>query len=192
MKSIRYALLLFVFLIPMNALAQDESESPVIDLMDALAMLRAEVGEDVYIVEAEFEVEDDDGEMLEICWEFEVLDAQGSEMEVEICEDIDSGELVLDVDDENEDSNDDDSDDENEMDDGDEDESSAPSAISLDDALAIVLENQPDSAITGFELEDEDGSFVWEFEFADDSELSIDATTGDILDSVDDSEDDDD
>ena len=95
MKSIRYALLLFVFLIPMNALAQDESESPVIDLMDALAMLRAEVGEDVLIVEAEFEVEDDDGEMLEICWEFEVLDAQGSEMEVEICEDTDSGELVL-------------------------------------------------------------------------------------------------
>ena len=77
-------------------------------------------------------------------------------------------------------------------DDDDDEESSAPSAISLDDALAIVLENQPDSAITGFELEDEEGSFVWEFEFADDSELSIDATTGDILDSVDDSEDDDD
>lgn len=46
MKSIRYALLFVICLIPMSFLAQTESETTTVDIVTALEVLRAEFGDD--------------------------------------------------------------------------------------------------------------------------------------------------
>lgn len=193
MKTLRYAIptVIFVLLfIPSAIFAQDASAEPI-DVTSALDVIRTEYGEDILILEAEYDSKDDENETT--CWEieFEVTnaDATSTNVEAHVCPDAETSNLVIVLDE-----------DENGDDDNDNDEQafSAPT-ISIDEAIATTLETVADGVITSIELENDASVLVWVFELEASPNVYISADSGDVIefadsdaDGDDDSDDDDD
>ncbi|MEL6405970.1 MAG: PepSY domain-containing protein [Chloroflexota bacterium] len=191
MNTLRNAFLVLAIalLMALPAVAQQDGattdDDTTFDLLSALEALRAEYGEDVVILEAELDMEDmddeddtaDDESADSVCAEFEIL-LDGAEVEVEVCQDASTGDIVLELD---QDDDDDVADDDMDDDDTSEITTSSP-AISLDDAIATAQAIFPNATLTSIELDIEDGVLVWDIEFDDDlRSVDVDAESGNVL-----------
>ncbi|MEL6528271.1 MAG: PepSY domain-containing protein, partial [Chloroflexota bacterium] len=191
-----FLVLAIALLMALPAVAQQDGattdDDTTFDLLSALEALRAEYGEDVIILEAELDMEDmddeadtaDDDDTDSVCAEFEIL-LDGTEVEVEVCQDASTGDIVLEIDQDDDMTETDDDDDvaDDDMDDDDTSEITTSSpAISLDDAIATAQAIFPNATLTSIELDIEDGVLVWDIEFDDDlRSVDVDAESGDVL-----------
>lgn len=208
--------ILLALMVAVPVFAQDQDETPTVDLLAALESVRAEYGDDVIVLSAELDTEDaddmddedtddiDDADDNENCADFEILTAEGEQLDLDVCLDAETGELLVtlddanDMDDNNDDDNDDDNsssnddnDDDNDDDDEDSDDISAELlettlTVTLEDAIASALEIFPNATIIEIELEIEDGTLVWDIDVripsSDETRsVDIDADTGSVL-----------
>ncbi len=195
MKYLRIALLLIVVVMrfPAALLAQEADGT---DLLEALAIVQAAYGEEIIILSATHDADN-------ACWQFEFADGTA------VCVDETTGEILpgdstdsgaVDDTDEGalEDTNDtevDDTDDAavedtgdgavDDIDDGeveDNDDFGILPTTTLEEAITTALSLFPDSAVTSvsFQMLD-DGSFTWDIGLDDVLSMDVDAMTGEVL-----------